>query len=67
MDKVSLSTLALAKAYTDSQGGGGTSNYNSLTHKPQINNVELSGNKTLSDLGIPITAMKVEDNGLIFN
>ena len=33
-------------------GGGGTSNYNSLSNKPKINNVELSGNKTLHDLGI---------------
>ena len=30
----------------------GTSNYTELTNKPQINNVELLGNKTLSDLGI---------------
>lgn len=68
MDKVSLSTLALAKAYTDSQGGGGGSkNYNDLDHKPKINNVELSGNKTLLELGIPITSMAVVDDGLIFN
>lgn len=33
-------------------GGGGTSNYNALTNKPKINNVELNGNKTSSDLGI---------------
>ena len=33
-------------------GGGGTTNYNGLTNKPQINNVTLQGNKTLSDLGI---------------
>lgn len=33
-------------------GGGGTSNYNVLTNKPKINNVELNGNKTSSDLGI---------------
>ena len=33
-------------------GGGGTTNYNALTNKPSINSVELSGNKTLSDLGI---------------
>ena len=32
--------------------GGGTSNYADLTNKPQINSVELNGNKTLSDLGI---------------
>lgn len=30
--------------------GGGTSDYNSLTNKPSINGVELSGNKTSSDL-----------------
>lgn len=33
-------------------GGGGTSNYNALTNKPKINNVELNGNKTSSDLGL---------------
>lgn len=33
-------------------GSGGTSNYNALTNKPKINNVELNGNKTSSDLGI---------------
>ena len=33
-------------------GGGGTSNYNLLSNKPQINDVELTGNKSLHDLGI---------------
>ena len=33
-------------------GGSGTSDYSDLTNKPKINNVELSGNKLLSDLGI---------------
>ena len=33
-------------------GGGGTSNYNELSNKPKINNVELSGNKTSEDLGL---------------
>jgi hypothetical protein len=32
----------------------GQSNYNNLTNKPKINNVELTGNKTTSDLGIVI-------------
>ena len=32
--------------------GGGTSNYNDLTNKPQINGVELVGNKTAEELGI---------------
>lgn len=43
------------KAYTSlaNLGNGGTTNYNGLTNKPKINNVELtSGNNTLSDLGI---------------
>ena len=31
---------------------GGASDYSDLTNKPKINNVELSGNKSLSDLGI---------------
>lgn len=33
-------------------GTGGTTNYNDLQNKPKINNVELTGNKTLEDLGI---------------
>ena len=33
-------------------GSGGTSDYSDLTNKPQINSVTLSGNKSLTDLGI---------------
>ena len=43
------------QVYKLSEGGsgsGGTSNYNQLTNKPQINSVELSGNKTAGDLGL---------------
>lgn len=43
------------KTYTSlaNLGEGGTTNYNGLTNKPKINNVELaSGNNTLSNLGI---------------
>lgn len=43
------------KVYTSlaNLGNGGTTNYNGLTNKPKINNVELaSGNNTLSNLGI---------------
>ena len=32
-------------------GGGGTSDYEDLDNKPQINNVELTGNKTLQQIG----------------
>lgn len=53
-DKVSLATLALAKAYTDEHGGGGggTSNYNDLTHKPTVNGVEFKGTMTGESLGL---------------
>lgn len=50
---IDVETYAAAKAYTDAHGGeGGTSNYNALENKPQINAVELSGNKTAEDLGL---------------
>lgn len=35
-----------------SGGSGGTSDYTQLENKPQINSVELTGDKTLDDLGI---------------
>jgi len=34
------------------QGGGGSSDYNALSNKPQIEGVTLSGNKTAADLGL---------------
>lgn len=42
----------LGEGNLDISGGGGTTDYTQLTNKPQINSVELSGNKSLSDLGI---------------
>ena len=40
-------------SYVGGEGSsGGASDYSSLTGKPQINSVELSGNKSLDDLGI---------------
>ena len=36
----------------NSTASGGTSDYTDLTNKPKINNVELNGNKTSSDLGL---------------
>ena len=35
----------------------GTGNYQDLTDKPKINNVELSGNKTLNDIGVQQTVI----------
>lgn len=37
-----------------STASGGTTDYTDLSNKPKINNVELTGNKTTSDLGIVI-------------
>ena len=45
-------------------GGGGTTDYNDLTNKPQINNVTLNGNKSSYDLGI---SPKTIGESLIFN
>ena len=45
-------TKGYVRAHSGGGGGGGTSNYNQLSNKPQINGVELSGNKSSSDLGI---------------
>ena len=49
-------------------GGGGTTNYNDLINKPKINDVELSGNKSLDDLSInleelPDTALSNPQEG----
>ena len=46
--------LLLANQYTDEHGGGGggTTNYNSLSNRPQINGTTLSGNKTGHQLGL---------------
>ena len=64
--------------YIDTSGGGGFAelkveildlkDYAKLTNKPQINSVELSGNKTLADLGINIptkTSDLLNDSGFI--
>lgn len=42
---------AVAKAIAGG-GGGGSTDYADLSNKPKINNVELSGNKSSSDLGL---------------
>ena len=42
------------KGYVDSNK---TTSYSPLTDKPKINNVELSGNKTLNDIGVQQTVI----------
>lgn len=41
-----------------SGGGSGTTNYNALENKPEINGVPLQGNKTTEDLGLGTAAEK---------
>ena len=53
--------LAVLFAKSKNGGGaGGTSDYNDLTNKPSINGVELSGNKTSSDLKISAQVTQVD-------
>lgn len=44
--------LFAAKLAGSSGGGGGTSDYTDLTHKPQINGTTLSGDKSSTDFGL---------------
>ena len=45
-------TQESVEIYDGKGGDSGTTDYNELNNKPQINNVELDGNKTLEELGI---------------
>lgn len=49
-DNINIEIDKNEKVYV--RDGTGTSNYNDLINKPQINGVPLEGNKTLKDLGI---------------
>lgn len=51
MDNLYKAVVAARIAGKSGGGGGGTSDYDDLENKPSINNVTLSGNKTLSELG----------------
>ena len=44
--------LELKEVIEAGGGCGGTTNYNLLTNKPQVNSHELSGDKTGADLGL---------------
>ena len=43
--------IQFAGAGLDTGGGGGVTDYDDLSNKPQIGGVTLTGNKTLADLG----------------
>ena len=51
--------IAMIKALSK-KGGGGSSNYNDLSNKPQIGGVTLSGNKSLADIGVPVSVVTPE-------
>ena len=54
--------------YAPTGGSGGSTDYTELTSKPQINSVELNGNKTSAQLGLAdaaATYTKTEVNGLL--
>lgn len=52
--------IALAALGKNGEGStGSTTNYLDLINKPKINNVELTGNKTLEDLGINIPELPI--------
>lgn len=49
---VNLGSNKISDIVSATEGTGGTSNYNDLTNKPQINGVTLTGNLTTEDLNI---------------
>ena len=57
---LNMETAELVSSIDLYAGGTGTNNYNDLTNKPQINEVELVGNKSLSDLGIQATISDID-------
>ncbi len=50
--KVDGSSITISDGVISASVSEGTMDYSALSNKPKINNIELSGNKTLSDLGI---------------
>lgn len=47
------------------QGSGGTTDYNDLENKPQINGIELSGNKSGNDVGLVNSQQGIENSGKV--
>lgn len=70
-DKLTAGTnITIVDNVISATGSGGTTDYSQLSNKPKINNVELTGNKSSSDLGINIptkTSDLTNDSGFIDN
>lgn len=65
--KVDGSTITIQDGVisaTATGGEGGTTDYTALTNKPQIGGVELTGNKTLTELGIQAAGDYLVDSDL---
>lgn len=63
VDDVDTRLKSLESGSGGSGGTAGTTNYELLNNKPSINNVELSGNKTTSDLGITAESIGADAAG----
>lgn len=57
---LTMATAELVSSIELYAGGTGTNDYDDLSNKPQINDVELVGNKSLSDLGIQATISDID-------
>lgn len=57
---LTMATAELVSSIELYAGGSGSNNYNDLTNKPQINDVELVGNKSLSDFGIQASISDID-------
>lgn len=60
-DKLSVIMGKIAKFFNDLKTVAFSGSFSDLTNKPQINSVELSGNKTTSDLGINADNVMLSD------
>ena len=58
--KIEVLLMELKEVIESGGGSGGTTNYNLLSNKPTINDVELSANKTSSDLGLQAAISDLE-------
>ena len=59
-----LGYIGTGNKASDILGGGGTTDYNDLNNKPTINNVELTGNLTSSDLGLQPELNEAQTNAV---
>lgn len=59
-----LGYMGTGNKASDILSGGGTTDYNDLNNKPTINNIELTGNLTSSDLGLQSELNEAQTNAV---